>query len=127
MNVTVIAKVVIQDSNNNILVLRRSPTDTNRPGTWDLPGGEVETGEDPSASAVREVLEETGLQVQEMSPLFVCADNEPVYRITLIFKAPYTSGEIKLSFEHDDFKWISPENFNAVDIPEKYKRAVSSL
>lgn len=72
--------MIIQDADDNILVLRRSPT-----------------------------------------------DNKPTYRITLVFKAPYTSGEIKLSFEHDDFKWISPEDFDDINIPEKYKKAVGRL
>jgi 8-oxo-dGTP diphosphatase len=34
---------------------------TDRPGSWTLPGGGVDHGEDPRHSLVREVLEETGL------------------------------------------------------------------
>ena len=35
-----------------------------KPGTWALPKGAVDAGEDPAATAVREVREETGVQAR---------------------------------------------------------------
>jgi ADP-ribose pyrophosphatase YjhB (NUDIX family) len=49
--------VVIQDG--QVLLIRGE-----RYGTWLLPGGLVERGESPAQAAVREVREETGLEVQ---------------------------------------------------------------
>ena len=37
---------------------------TTQAGKWTLPGGGIEFGEDPEETMVREVLEETGLQVR---------------------------------------------------------------
>lgn len=47
---------------DRLLLVRRA----NEPaaGTWSLPGGRVEPGEDAASAVVREVAEETGLRVQ---------------------------------------------------------------
>jgi acetyl-CoA carboxylase carboxyl transferase subunit beta len=44
-----------------LLVLRGNEPDR---GTWSLPGGRVEHGELPAEAVVREMAEETGLQVK---------------------------------------------------------------
>lgn len=52
--------LVYDDARRLLLVLRaREPAK----GTWSLPGGRCEQGEDSAAAAVREVREETGLDV----------------------------------------------------------------
>lgn len=50
-------------------------------GVWWIPGGQVEPGESPSSCAVREVLEETGVQVSIVDCLAVCvrAEQDAVY------------------------------------------------
>ena len=47
-----------------ILLCRVSAHLTEWAGSWTLPGGGIEFGEDPSAAMVREVREETGLEVR---------------------------------------------------------------
>ena len=127
MNVAIVAKSIVQDSDNRILILKRSLTDDIRPGSWDLPGGGVEEGEDPTAAVIREIQEEAGIEVQNVSPVFVCAQNDTKYRITIVYRASYVHGEIALSFEHDEYTWISPKEFLEIDIPEKYKQATRKL
>ena len=61
---------VIVDGPRVVLVRRRSAP---LAGEWSLPGGAVETGETLAASVIREMLEETGLQV-EVGPVIDVLD-----------------------------------------------------
>jgi mutator protein MutT len=50
---------IVRNDTGEILVMRRADG-----GTWDLPGGAVEPGETPAEALLREVREETGLEVR---------------------------------------------------------------
>jgi 8-oxo-dGTP diphosphatase len=54
-----VAAVIVRD--NHLLLIRRKGA--HGAGTWAVPGGHLEFGEDPAQCAIREVLEETGLVV----------------------------------------------------------------
>jgi 8-oxo-dGTP diphosphatase len=51
---------VCRDRESRVLLVRASARSA-RPGTWFLPGGGIDHGEDPVDAVVREVAEETGL------------------------------------------------------------------
>ncbi|WP_432501796.1 NUDIX hydrolase [Kineococcus arenarius] len=57
------AYAVVVSPDREILLTRLSPI-TPSPGRWTLPGGGVDHGEHPLAAAVREVHEETGMEVE---------------------------------------------------------------
>ena len=50
-------------SGDDVLMFKRSPDKKVFPGWLALPGGHIEVGEDPLAAAIREVKEETGVEV----------------------------------------------------------------
>jgi 8-oxo-dGTP diphosphatase len=52
---------VVHDGAGRLLLVQRGH-DPHR-GRWSLPGGRIETGESPEQAVVREVREETGLEV----------------------------------------------------------------
>ncbi len=54
-------KAIIKNDEDHILLLRE------KDGSWELPGGGLEHGEDPKIALTREIAEETGLKVGWMS------------------------------------------------------------
>jgi len=60
--VTAAGGVVVNRRNNNILTI-------NRHGVWDLPKGKQDPGENLATCAIREILEETGIQAHLSSPV----------------------------------------------------------
>ncbi|MDA3629383.1 NUDIX domain-containing protein [Saccharopolyspora oryzae] len=60
----IVAGVV--DVDGRVLLVRRCATDS-RGGEWEFPGGKVDPGEDLSTALHREVIEETGLRIAEVT------------------------------------------------------------
>jgi ADP-ribose pyrophosphatase YjhB (NUDIX family) len=58
---------VVHDAAGRLLLIRRGH-DPHR-GLWSLPGGRIEAGESPEQAVVREVREETGLDVVSGRPV----------------------------------------------------------
>jgi len=56
------AGALVVDGQGRLLLARRAIEPFK--GMWDIPGGYLEEGEHPEAGAIREVLEETGLDVR---------------------------------------------------------------
>jgi mutator protein MutT len=105
----------VVNNNNKVLLLRRAKNDT-FPGTWEFPGGGFQAGEDPKESIEREVLEEAGLQIKAVRPLAVITHNShnknvEVVRITYECELINQTQKVKLSHEHDSYRWINPNKF----------------
>lgn len=56
---TIGISVLILDEGNNILLIKRADNDL-----WGLPAGSIELNESPETAAIREVKEETGLDIK---------------------------------------------------------------
>jgi 8-oxo-dGTP diphosphatase len=58
------SRVLIKDQNHNILAIK------DRADIWNFPGGKQEIGESPLECARREVREEIGLEIYELTELY---------------------------------------------------------
>ena len=98
---TMLVAVAIVTSALGVLIGRR--TDGTPP--WTFPSGKIEPGESPSAAAVREVMEETGLAARAVGILgqrvhpktgrtLVYVAAEPVHRTAVGVAAPAELAEI---------------------------------
>ncbi len=123
---------LIVDAGNRLLLMRRSDN-----GCWGTPGGGVELGELVESAARREVLEETGLELGEISlfgifsgpELFYRYPNgDDVYGVMIVYLAHGGRGEICLNEEHTEWHWFAvaelPEELSPLIISaiEKFKR-----
>lgn len=111
MELQTIVKVLIVNDAGEVLFLRRSQTDTRRPGQWDLPGGNVEKGEDLKVAVIRETVEESGITIRKPVPVYAVSETRPPHGYpTWVFFGEKVKGTpaVGLSYEHDDYKWMMP-------------------
>lgn len=103
-------KAVITDAEGRQLLLRRSSESRNFVGLWEWPGGKLDPGESFADGLAREVMEECGLEV-EFTGLAGSSEFEmPKVRVVMLcMHARVTSGELRISEEHDDFAWLTLE------------------
>ncbi len=88
---------------------------------WDLPGGRLRLGESPVASLHREVLEETSLQVEILGPGFVWhryLEHEQFQLVGITFVCRHVLGDVCLSPEHSDFRWVALRSLPIVNWKE---------
>lgn len=80
----------------NGLVLLGQRLGSHGAGTWALPGGHLEFGESVEACALREVQEETGLEIQNLAPAAYTSDvfaADGKHYVTLFVVATSNSGD----------------------------------
>lgn len=105
-----------------ILALRRPESDRSRPGCWDTPGGGYEVGEDVIDSIAREVKEEAGVTIYAPHPIYFAnriGASDGLYFGDHVFAVCYVcdrwEGEITLSDEHSEYRWVTPKEFIKLD------------
>jgi 8-oxo-dGTP diphosphatase len=122
-------KAIIFNREGKILVLRRSGTALSNPGKWDFPGGDLEFGEDAIGGIIREIREEAGLEVKNLNLFDVEShiNKEGDFWVTIAYIAKAVSDKVILSYEHDEFKWLTAEDFLELESSEKLRRFVGNL
>jgi ADP-ribose pyrophosphatase YjhB (NUDIX family) len=105
---TLCAGGVLVDDAGRVLLVRRGHDPY--AGTWSLPSGRVEPGEDVRAGASREVREETGLEVEVHDLLGVVRRQDPAgihhYEIH-DFACRVVGGRLSAGDDADDVGWFS--------------------
>ena len=94
---------IICRTDGRVLITRRHMNKSWAPGWWEIPGGGVGVGEEPEESVVRELLEETGIDVSGVKGerIFSYHRENPEERENYIvdvfkFTLDFDEGEIRL-------------------------------
>ncbi|MEO2019843.1 MAG: NUDIX domain-containing protein [Fuerstiella sp.] len=92
-----VAAVVFDDEKENVLLVKRRDVPI-----WVLPGGGIDPGESPEQAAVREVQEESGLEVRIVRKVAVYTPTGKLTSETHLFECAVVSGEPCVSDESMD-------------------------
>ncbi|KPB06295.1 NUDIX hydrolase [Bacillus sp. CHD6a] len=118
--------VIVSDSNNQILLIKRSDD-----GNWCIPGGVMDVGESIQETAIREVYEETNMNIAELKLLNVYSgkqqhhiypNGDEVYFVNVVFYTINYSGQFKPDgIESAEIKFFSmndlPANISPTNKP----------
>ncbi len=105
-------------------------------GHWGFPKGHIEEGETDIDAAKREMKEETGLSCNllfgfksEIS-YFYKKDGKLSHKTVVFFIGTLDKESVKLSFEHDGYKWISEKEKKEITYENErkvFERAIEFL
>jgi 8-oxo-dGTP pyrophosphatase MutT (NUDIX family) len=122
------AAIIFDETRQKVLLTQRTDN-----GRWCLPGGGMDPGESAEEACVREVLEETGLEVRVTrlvgiytSPNLIIeyADGNLVQPVAFSFEAAVTGGELGLSGETTAFGYYTPGQMAELDLMEHHRERI---
>jgi ADP-ribose pyrophosphatase YjhB (NUDIX family) len=103
--------VVVVNTDDSVLMIRRSDN-----GNWAVPGGAIDLGESVAQAAVRETLEESGVECQVTGIAGICSDPRHVILYTsngevrqefsIVLTARALSGQPTTSSESTEVRWV---------------------
>jgi len=125
------ASAVVTDEEGRILLHRRSDNEL-----WSLPGGAMEIGESISETVVREVQEETGL---EIAPRYVVGiysnpahvveygDGEVRQQFSVCFGCEIVGGKLRTSDESLEVQFFNPTDLSELSINESIRHRIADF
>ena len=122
------ASAILFNDEGKFLLTRRADN-----GQWCLPGGAVESGETVAEACIREVWEETGLNVRvkrlvgvysHPDQLIIYKDGNKAFIVAIHFEVQVTGGELGLSNETTDFGYFTVEEMEELEMLGRHKERV---
>jgi 8-oxo-dGTP pyrophosphatase MutT (NUDIX family) len=118
-----VAVRVLIVQNDEVLLVRESSDDW-----WALPGGGIDHGESVESTLIREVEEELGVPVKEVSSDFQIVHFNignvvnTVPRMNLFFKASVPEDSLKKTDHVAEWHWFTKEEFLKADLHSSYDK-----
>lgn len=92
--------------NGKYLIARRLEPEWLK-GFWEFPGGTIEENETVHETLVREIKEETNLDVKPVNDLFTFTETVKDRSITIHFVDSEIIGDVDVKLdEHDEYAWV---------------------
>ncbi|MGC5039229.1 MULTISPECIES: NUDIX domain-containing protein [unclassified Streptomyces] len=108
------AVVAVLLRGGRLLAIRRGPG-VARPGYWQPLSGKVEPGETQEQAVVREVREEVGLTVVPLRKVWESETDDLRFRLHWWTARADTGEVVPDPVEVADTRWVTPEEFLALD------------
>ncbi len=110
------AFAIIFDERDRVLLCRRPDGDT-----WNLPGGDVQGSEPPTDAVIREVREETGLEVavEQLAGVYGRGDKD---ELVFSFTCRIVGGHLTVTDEADECRFFTAEEIPANTSPKQVER-----
>ncbi|WP_194787114.1 NUDIX hydrolase [Mycobacteroides abscessus] len=114
------ASAIVTDEQGRILLIKRRDNTL-----WALPGGGHDIGETIADTAVREVKEETGLDVKVTGlvgvytnprHVFAFTDGEVRQQFSLLFPTTVLGGTLAIDYETTDIAWTALDEIPNLDM-----------
>jgi len=122
------ADVFVRDADGRVLLIRRkNPPDQ---GSWALPGGFVDVGEDPRDACEREMAEETGLKVEVIANagFYGRPDRDPRgHTASIAYACRVVSGEAKGGDDAAEARWFRPEELIGTPLAFDHRDVLNEL
>lgn len=116
---------IIRNSDGEILIVKRHPKSKTDPEMWELPGGKVEKGEHFADALVREIKEETNLDVNVGDFCEAIQNDYPHKRtVQLMMYLDDINGSVEISDEHTQFKWASMDEIRSLELSTSFKKVL---
>lgn len=118
-----------------VLLLRRSQIVKSMKGKWAGVSGYIEAYERPLVRALKEIEEETGLThknvriLKEGTPLEAADDVRPDTILWVVhpFYFRTNSNAVNLDWEHDQYKWVNPNEIENLETVPRLKEALDRV
>jgi ADP-ribose pyrophosphatase YjhB (NUDIX family) len=119
-SIAVAVSAFVQDDAGRLLTIRRTDNDL-----YSIPGGQLELGETLSQAVVRELKEETGIDVEVTgligvysNPQHVIAydDGEVRQEFSICFRAKPVGGQLRTSSESKEVLWVERDELERLNI-----------
>ena len=100
-----------------LLVLKRAPRMSYKPGSWDLPGGHLAFGENLEACLLREIKEETALDVTIESLLGLNSmAPEPYLQALYACRLKVFQAVTLQPDEHVEHRWVTLDELASLEL-----------
>ncbi len=130
-SLVVTASAIVTDPDGRIVLHRRVDN-----GLWALPGGQIELGESVRAGVIREVREETGLDVlaeyiigvySDPDHVMAYDDGEVRQEFSVCVKCQLIEGPLAASSESHTVQWVRPDVVDHLDMHPRIRARVSDF